>query len=219
MQLLYSDMIDEILFNYQKENDELLELFYSSCAMREKFPEAYSEKMHYIFVEHILLTAYKNWEFFIENIFIRYMLGDSSKEGNPVHRFVYPKDEEHAYKMIKNVRLYPDWSDINAVTTYAENFFEEGGAFAYLRTMKGELYSIKKIRNAIAHNSLNAKREFENLVLGKIGFLPNNITPANFLANYKMGKKKTDVLYIEHYIDYLKNAAELLAQYNTRNTI
>ena len=212
-------MIDEILFSYQKENDELLELFYSSCAMKERFPEAYSEKMHYIFVEHILLTAYRNWEFFIEKVFIRYMLGDFSKKGKPVQRFVYPKDENHAYEMIKNVRLYPDWSDIDIILTYAENFFEDGGAFIYLRTMKGELYSIKKIRNAIAHNSLKAKREFENLVQGKIGFLPNNITPADFLANHKIGKKKTDMLYIEYYIDFLKNAAEMLVQYNAENTI
>ncbi len=212
-------MIDDILFSYQKENKELMELFYNSCFMRENFPEDYSEKMHHIFAEHILLTAYRNWELFIENIFISYMLGDFSKMGNPVKRFVYPNDEEHAYKMIKSVRLYPEWSNIEDILTYAENFFENSGSFIYLKTMKGELNSMKKIRNAIAHNSLRAKQEFENLVQGKVGFLPSKITPAEFLTNYRIGKKKTDMLYIEYYIDYLKNAAEMLVQYDAENTV
>ena len=109
------------------------------------------------------------WERFLENIFIEYMLGAKS---------------------------------------------EKGGAFEILKTMKAELTSLKKVRNSIAHISLRAKKDFENLVQGKIGYLPDDITPSKFLIEYKVEKKKSSPTYCEHYILYLKNLAKMIVEYN-----
>lgn len=78
----------------------------------------------------------------------------------------------------------------STVEALRQNFFENGGSFKLLKTLKGELYSIKKIRNAIAHTSKKAKQDFENLVRGKVGHLPTDISPVKFVSEYKKGVNK-----------------------------
>lgn len=61
-----------------------------------------------------------------------------------------------------------------------------------LLTLKGDINAVKKIRNAIAHTSRKAREDFENLVRGKVGHLPNDITPAKFVSEYKTGNRRAD---------------------------
>jgi len=83
-----------------------------------------------------------------------------------------------------------------------------------LNTMKAEINAIRKVRNAIAHTSKSATQKFEDLVRGKVGYLPEGITPAKFLSEHKIGKKKKDPTFCEHYIYYLKSVANVLVEYN-----
>lgn len=96
----------------------------------------------------------------------------------------------------------------------ANDFFEACGPFEILKTLKSEITSLKKIRNAIAHSSSRAKGEFEKLVQGKIGYLPDKIIPATFLIDYKVGRRRDSDTYCEHYIRYLKDTAEVLVEYH-----
>ena len=128
------------------------------------------------------------------------------------------QDRNHAYKMIQNVNLYPDWSDVEKVLTNARNFFENGGSFEILKTVKAELTSFKKVRNSIAHISIRSKRDFENLVQGKVGYLPDGITPAKFLIEFKTGRERNAPTYCEHYIAYLKDTAKMLVEYSPGET-
>lgn len=75
---------------------------------------------------------------------------------------------------------------------------------------------LKKVRNAIAHTSIQAQKDFENLVQGKVGYLPEGISPAKFLIEFKMGKQKNAPTYCEYYISYLKNTAKILVEYHRR---
>ena len=57
------------------------------------------------------------------------MLGGCSLNGDIVNKYVNPIDRDHAYRMIQNVNLYPDWSDIDKVLKNANDFFRSMWSF------------------------------------------------------------------------------------------
>ena len=207
--------LDKLLENFETECDYNLSLYASSLQLYIDHSDLFSEMMRNMVVEYAILKLFGKWEKFLEDIFIEYMLGEHSRNGQMVNRYVNPINREHAYKMIQNVNLYPDWSDVEKILTNARNFFENGGAFEILKTVKAELTSLKKVRNSIAHISIRAKKDFENLVQGKIGYLPDGITPAKFLIEFRTGRERNAPTYCEHYIAYLKDTAKLLIEYNS----
>ena len=95
----------------------------------------------------------------------------------------------------------------------ANNFFENGGPFSVLNTMKTELNALKKIRNCIAHSSIKAFQDFKDLVRGNIGYLPIDISTASYVLDYYPKNVKPKCTYYEYYINYLKDASILLIEY------
>ena len=210
--------LDALLLQFETECDNNLNVYFLSLQLYNEHSEIFSETMRNMMVEYVVLKLFGKWEKFLEVIFIEYMLGGYSQCGDLVNRYVNPLDRDHAYRIIQNVNLYPDWSDVEKILTNARNFFENGGPSEILKTIKSEITSLKKIRNAIAHTSTRAQKDFENLVRGKIGYLPEGISPAKFLIEFKTGRQRNDPTYCEFYISYLKNTAKLLVQYH-RNEI
>ncbi len=206
--------LDCILEKFQKECDDSLNIYFQSLRLYNEHSDLFSETMRNMMVEYVVMQLFSKWEKFLEEVFIEYMLGGCSLNGDIVNKYVNPIDRDHAYRMIQNVNLYPDWSDIDKVLKNANDFFEACGPFEILKTLKSEITSLKKIRNAIAHSSSRAKGEFEKLVQGKIGYLPDKIIPATFLIDYKVGRRRDSDTYCEHYIRYLKDTAEVLVDYH-----
>ena len=208
--------LDKLLLEFEEECDNNLGVYFTSLQLYNEHSDLFSETMRNMIVEYTILRLFGKWEKFLEDIFIEYMLGGHSQHGDSVNRYVNPLDKEHAYRIIQNVNLYPDWSDVGKILTNARNFFENGGAFEILKTIKSEITSLKKVRNAIAHTSTRAQKEFENLVQGKVGYLPEGILPAKFLIEFKTGRRRNDPTYFEHYISYLRNTAKILVEYHRR---
>lgn len=209
--------LDALLDNFEAECEEDLNVYSASLQLYNEYSNLFSETMRNMVIEYVVLKVFGKWEKFLEDIFIEYMLGGKSRNGCKVVRYVNPVDKDHAYRMIQNVNLYPDWSDTEKVLINARNFFENGGAFEILKTMKAELTSLKKVRNSIAHLSIRAQNDFEKLVQGKTGYLPDGITPAKFLIEFRHGKKRSSPTYYEHYINYLKDTARVLVEYGYEN--
>lgn len=141
------------------------------------------------------------------------MQGNKSDNGSAVTTFVSPTSDEHAYNLIKNVTTYPDWTDISKILINAENFFENSGSFKLLHTLKGDINAVKKIRNGIAHTSKKARKDFEDLVRGKVGHLPEGITPAKFVSEYKTGPRRSDPTFFQYYVEFLKDSATMLVEF------
>lgn len=114
--------------------------------------------------------------------------------------------------MIKGINQYPEWSNVDTIQVYANNFLKDGKPFSKLLEMQDALKSLKKIRNALAHSSKDAKRKFENLVQGKLGRLPDGITPVRFLIEHRTGRTRNSPYYYEYYIDFLKETAGYLVE-------
>lgn len=207
--------LDDLLEVFQNNCDDALSAYHSSLILYNTQPENFSESMKNMLTESVLLQLFGKWERFLENAFIEYMLGKKSTDGDEPVRYVFPTSAEHAYQLVQNVNAYPDWADIEKVLTNATNFFENGGPFEILKTMQADIKAIRTIRNAIAHTSKSATKKFENLVQGKVGFLPEGITPAQFLSEYKIGKRKKDPTFCEYYIEYLKDVARILVEFKT----
>lgn len=209
-----SNILDNHLTNFRAMCDRALQLYFDTVSLfNENQINGFTADMKYMIIENIILNVCSSWEKFLEDIFIAYMQGNQSENGIAIRVYVSPTSDEHAYNLIKNVTTYPDWTDIAKIMVNAENFFENGGPFKLLHTLKGDLNAIKKIRNAIAHTSKKAREDFENLVRGNVGHLPNDITPAKFVSEYKKGSKRTDPTFFEHYINFLKDSASMLVEY------
>ncbi|MBR3786604.1 MAG: hypothetical protein IKJ77_09375 [Firmicutes bacterium] len=208
------NILDDHLINFKTKCDWALQVYFDSVSLfNENQVNGFTADMKYMIIENIILKVCSCWEKFLEDIFIAYMRGNQSDNGCSVTVYVFPTSDEHAYNLIKNVTTYPDWTDINKIMTNAENFFENGGPFKLLHTLRGDINAIKKIRNAIAHTSKKAREDFENLVRGKVGHLPNDITPAKFVCEYKAGTRGADPTFFEYYVNFLKDSASMLVEY------
>lgn len=215
-----SNILDNYLNDFISKCDWALEVYFDALSLyNENKAEGFTVDMKNMIIENLILNIYSSWEKFLENIFIAYMQGNISDKGVPITRYVSPINDEHAYNIIKNITLYPDWTDIDKILINAQNFFENGGSFKLLKTLKGELYSIKKIRNAIAHTSKKAKQDFENLVRGKVGHLPTDISPVKFVSEYKKGENKDSPTYFEYYINFLKDSATMLVEFQNDDVV
>ncbi|MBQ6431682.1 MAG: hypothetical protein IJJ99_07400 [Oscillospiraceae bacterium] len=208
-------VLDAHLAGFITKCDWALQVYYGAVSLyNENNVAGFSADMKNMIIENLILNVCSSWEKFLEDIFIAYLLGSKSENGSAVVSYVSPKSNEHAYNLIKSVNTYPDWADINKILINAENFFEGGGSFKILKTLSADINAIKKIRNAIAHTSKKAREDFENLVRGKVGHLPVSITPAIFVTDYKIGNRRTDPTYFEYYVEFLKDSATMLVEYN-----
>lgn len=208
------NILDDHLTNFKTKCDWALQVYFDAVSLfNENQVNGFTADMKYMIIENIILNVCSSWEKFLEDIFIAYMRGNQSDNGSGITVYVSPTSDEHAYNLIKNVTTYPDWTDVNKIMINAENFFENGGPFKLLHTLKGDINAVKKIRNAIAHTSKKAREDFENLVRGKVGHLPNDITPAKFVSEYKTGPRRTDPTFFEYYINFLKDSAAMLVEY------
>lgn len=191
------NILDDHLTNFRSKCDWALQVYFDTVSLfNENQVNGFTADMKYMIIENIILTVYSSWEKFLEDTFI-----------------VSPTSDDHAYNLIKNVTTYPDWTDVNKIMINAGNFFENGGPFQLLLTLKGDINAVKKIRNAIAHTSRKAREDFENLVRGKVGHLPNDITPAKFVSEYKTGNRRADPTFFEYYVNFLKDSAAMLVEY------
>ncbi|MEO0075342.1 MAG: hypothetical protein ABIK31_04445 [candidate division WOR-3 bacterium] len=158
------------------------------------------------------LKIFLAWERFIERTFILYLRGEQTDNGYKPTSYVSPKDENHAYDIIKGGFRYPDWLNLEFIREKADLFFDKGLPFKDVlynnTTIKKVLQQMKKIRNRIVHASQNSIREYEELLRDEFGAVLN-ISPGEFLA-----KKYEDenISYIDYYKQILELASDKLIQ-------
>lgn len=208
-----TSVLDNLLNNFNRKCDTCLNLFYDTLRLASrKDIEDFKIEMKDMIIGGLFLNATSYWEKLLEDSFIAYMMGERSDNGKSVETYVSPKDNNHAYSIIKNITTYPDWTDKNKIMINANNYFKDGGPYSVLETLD-QLNAIKKIRNAIAHTSQKARQDFENIVRSRIGHLPTDITPSVFLAK-QINEKRTAPTFFEYYINYLKDSARMIVEFN-----
>jgi len=162
----------------------------------------------YSICELSFLKIYLSWESFIGRVFILYMIGDKTDSGYAPKRYATPRDEKHAYDIIKSGRPFPNWLDIGFIKEKSELFFENGEPFKttlYLKTnIRGALQNMRILRNIIVHASKEAEGKYKNMLRDELGSAPN-ISPGEFLSRRRIEKPK--IPYIVYYKRILEVAS------------
>lgn len=162
----------------------------------------------YSIYELSFLKIYLSWESFISRVFILFMVGEKTDNGYSPKKYIIPKDEVHAYEIIKGNLQYVDWLNLEFIRRQSDLFFENGEPFKTVlfsnATNKEILQNMKILRNRIVHASPEAKEKYEKLLRNEFGFA-SNITPGEFLLS--MRNKKPKISYIEYYKKILEVAS------------
>jgi hypothetical protein len=169
-----------------------------------------SKKRRDSMTELAFLRAYLAWEVFLEETFVLYLLGMRAPRGRAPRRYTFPPNRRAAEQwVIPEGRPFAKW-DAVAVATRAERFFYGGGTFTpALRSHQSALDDMKTIRNAVAHESQNAREKFEAFVRVKLAALPPNLTVGAFLLTTVPGSTPT-TSFLDLYLDKLELVASLI---------
>jgi hypothetical protein len=120
--------------------------------------------------ESVLLRAARSHENFIEGVFLSYLLGEPTETGDVVGSFVTPTDRLHARRLISvsaNARFI-DWSEASTIRERSSVFFApDSPLYTAASAKSSELAWIKKVRNQAAHDSVESRLGYQN-VLGHL---------------------------------------------------
>lgn len=156
------------------------------------------------------LKMYREWEWFLEETFILYMLGGKTDSGYSPNCYVKPRDKQHAYELIKGGARYPSWQNLDFIREKAELFFENGSPFKEILydkvNIKDALFQMTKLRNVVAHTSQKALEDYKSVIRNEIGSSPN-ILVGEFLFKMKNDKGRK-LSYISYYREILKVASD-----------
>ena len=162
-------------------------------------------KYVFLIVELSFLKIYLAWEQFLEDSFVRYMMGGTTKSGFKIRSYVNPKNMVHAREIINEGRNYSKW-DYDDVIRKTSHFFVNGGPYKRtLQPMFSYLKEMSDIRNSIAHGSNYSIERFKSIVRSKIKYAPPNITPGEFLLIIELETKKS---FFQYYTDFLVDASK-----------
>lgn len=145
---------------------------------------ARNRRLQDILHETAFMRAFIAWERFLEETFLGYLMGQRGLNGRACHRFYTPPNGQAAREFLRIAsgrRGYLDWTEPSGVIERAEAVFRGGGCFVRLRLQSQVLQDMKRVRNAISHDSDDARAKFEELVRRELTTLPRGCTPGRFL--------------------------------------
>jgi len=162
-----------------------------------------------IIAEMAFLRVFMAWENFLEESFIRYLVGAASPAGYCPERFVNPPNMVIAEKLIKGEREYVRWNSASDVINRSDLFFKDGEPYKnVLQGATTELNEMNTIRNRIAHKSTYSKNKFTDFVRRTFGHRIRGMTPGRFLLTPKDASSR--ITYFDHYVEIIKYASRTI---------
>ena len=141
----------------------------------------------------LYLSAITFFENFIEDLFVRLLVGTAIHPS----RLVVPKITFKSPTTCRNIvyggEAYVDWFPYNRTQRRARVFFRNGLPFTALANFeKKNIDRMLCIRNAIAHKSKHALNKFEQEVISGLPLLSQEKTPVGYLrSNYTTSPPQT----------------------------
>jgi hypothetical protein len=161
-----------------------------------------------LLTEGIFLSAYRDFESFLEDVFILYTQSKPTLSNKKPKSFLNPLDFDHAYELIKSGREYLDWTSPTAVIERAEIYLKDGEPIKLVFTSNQTvLTQMKSIRNHVAHNSNKSLSQYKKVLQKLHGTLPIRIPrPGEFLLQI-VPRSSPPTHYLVHYLMILKTVA------------
>lgn len=156
--------------------------------------------------EALFLRAVTSFEVFLEELFISILEERIKYRGKRVSLRMKATSKKALLEILLQGDKYLTWLPFNNTTDRAKLYLEGGRPFSELSEGdRSIIKTITVIRNAIAHNSPHAAREFERTVIGSQALLRGEKKPAGFLrSQVRSGPSKNR---FEVYMEELSNIA------------
>lgn len=114
--------------------------------------------------EAIFLRGFTTYECQIEKLFFHYVTGGQSLQGRAANSYLRPVSEEVARKIVKGGFTFLSWAKPNKINSTAQLYLENGWPLTeMLATKTQELSDCERIRNRIAHLSLESATDFASV--------------------------------------------------------
>ena len=161
------------------------------------------------YAEALFLRAFTAYESDLEKLFLHYVTGGHSLNGRVANTFLKITDEAAARKLTKAGYKFLSWAKPQETRTTAENYIENGWPISAMMSAKSQdLSDCERIRNRIAHNSLEASNGFgvvqRNQLQTERVF---DITPGQFLRIRNTRLRKT---HIQHYVSVMNETLDAI---------
>lgn len=128
-----------------------------------------------LLVESVFFNSFRHYENYIREAFLLCCIGNVVKRPKIVS-YLNAINFEHSEKLIKSTSSYLDWAHPDKLISRAELFLLNGHPFKIIiSTHRATLLSYKRIRNHIAHDSIESLSEYKKILVSYYGTLPLNI--------------------------------------------
>lgn len=129
-----------------------------------------------LMVESVFFSAFRAYENFIREIFILYCLEKTTPSKGTIRSYLKPKNFEHSEQLLKSSMSFLDWNSPDTIIERAETYLENGYPIKLPYTTNlHSLRNFKKLRNHIAHDSVESEDKYINLVRSYYGYIPLSI--------------------------------------------
>lgn len=133
-------------------------------------------------VDSSFLRIFIEWESFLEEAFVQYLLGNASGAGRAANRHVRPIDPDHARRLLIGTQKYVDWANPEIVRTLARLVFAGGEPFhSILSSINSDLLDLRTIRNAAAHLTSTTSASLDGVATRRLNRTQSHITVADFI--------------------------------------
>ncbi|MES2095143.1 MAG: hypothetical protein V4459_00130 [Pseudomonadota bacterium] len=147
--------------------------------------------------EALFLRGVTGFEAFLESLFLGILRQKLTYPRSRVSLRMTAANDKALMEILMRNEPYLQWIPFHRTEERAKLFLAGGRPFSELDGgHRSTLATVTKIRNAIAHNSPHAKREFERKVIGTRVLLRGEKTPAGFLRSQANPRQKRFEIYM-----------------------
>lgn len=163
-------------------------------------------QMH-LLTEAVFFAAFRAYEQFLRNVFLLYCCGIQTNRRKLVRSFLHPKTIQHAETLVKSSMPFLDWSSPDILIERAEAYLKDGYPLKIPLSSNLEcLQTLKKVRNHIAHMSVESTAEFKKVVKTHYGTIPLRLPrPGEYLL--LPCKQDLSTYYLSSFMDLMEDVA------------
>lgn len=149
-----------------------------------------SKKQLHLLSESIFFIAFREYENLIRDVFVLYTQEKKRMNGAKVVSYLKPNDFFHAESLIKSSMQFLDWNTPNIIIERSELYLKNGYPIKDPYTVyRTQLTTYKRLRNHIAHNSVESLSAFKKVLRNYYGTNPLK-TPS--VGEYLLLTSKSD---------------------------
>lgn len=174
--------------------------------------ERLTKNQMYLLTEGILARAFSRYEAFIEQAFLLYCQEKPSASGRRVRSYLSPRSAAHARSLVQSGMMFLEWnSPDNVIERSTVYLFPDSPIFVAMTSFRSRLSNIRKVRNAIAHYSLEAQTQFLKVVREELGVAPLSVPSVGEFLIMNDTRAISGQYYLRSYLDVLGEVAEIAA--------